>query len=275
MRFLFHCSCSALLLLLAAPLKVLAFGETGHGMVCNMALQLVSDNTRQQINTLVVQSPYDDFGLACSWPDHIKSDRSFDWSKPHHYINIKRGETRVTPDNCPQHGCVLSAIETQLERLSQADNSGNQAQAGEPTLTRWQSLLFLGHHVADLHQPLHVSYADDLGGNRTAVYFYGEPNNLHGVWDFSMLTRLGYDNNPAKQQLLLQAISVQQKQQWLKNSITGWAEESAIITVDIYQHYKPGMLIDDNYLQQYRQILEQRIQQAAVRLAYLLDASFN
>lgn len=271
MRFLLSVFYSTVLLLAILPFKAQAFGETGHAMVCNLALQMTTEHSRQQVAILLKDSPYEDFGLACSWPDHIKSDRSFDWSKPHHYINIKRGETRVTMENCPQHGCVLSAINTQLERLFTPE----ETTIDDKSVTRWQSLLFLGHHVGDLHQPLHVSYADDLGGNRTAVYFYGEPNNLHGVWDFAMLTKLGYDNDQDKQQQLLSHITEQQKQQWLENSIVGWAEESAEITAGIYQHYKPGMLIDDNYLQQHQPVLEQRIQQAAVRLAHLLDVIFS
>ena len=135
----------------------------------------------------------------------------------------------------------------------------------------WQALLFLAHHIADLHQPLHVSFADDLGGNRTAVYFLGLPNNLHGVWDFALLKQLGYETDHSKAITLFNRISAKQRLAWQQGDVLNWANESAAITVEIYQHYKPGMLLDEAYVKQYQTVLEQRVQQAAVRLAMLLD----
>ena len=45
-----------------------------------------------------------------------------------------------------------------------------------------QLLKSLGHWISDLHQPMHVSFADDRGANKIDV---GSPcnTNLHSVWD--------------------------------------------------------------------------------------------
>src|SRR5262249_13692747 len=44
------------------------------------------------------------------------------------------------------------------------------------------SLKFLGHWVGDVHQPLHVSFEDDRGGNEINVV--GDcRGNLHSAWD--------------------------------------------------------------------------------------------
>lgn len=234
-----------------------AFGRTGHMMICDMSYQLVQPATRTKLDKLLTATPYQSFGPACVWPDEVRSEDKFSWTKPHHYINLQRGETVVTREHCPEVGCVLSAIEDMQLRLKH--NKGD-----------WQALLFLSHYISDLHQPLHVSFADDLGGNRTAVYFYGEPSNLHGVWDSNMLTKLGYNEQEKQRQLFARLTEVQQET-WRSSSLMDWTNESATITIGLYQEYRPGMLIDDNYLMQHQAVLEQRLLQAAVRLAASLD----
>ncbi|WP_301003784.1 S1/P1 nuclease [Arsukibacterium sp.] len=247
-------------LLLGISADSQAFGRTGHIMICDMSYQLIQPATRHKLDKLLQATPYQSFGPACVWPDEVRSEDEYAWTKPHHYINLQRGETVVTRQHCPKVGCVVSAIEDMQLRLQQDQQD-------------WQALLFLSHYISDLHQPLHVSFADDLGGNRTAVYFYGEPSNLHGLWDTAMLVKLGYEA-PAKQQQLFASLTPEQQQQWRDSSLMDWTNESAAITVGLYQDYRPGMLIDDTYLTKHQATLEQRLLQAAVRLAATLDTLF-
>jgi hypothetical protein len=249
---------ATLLLLLSQPLH--AFSKTGHQLVCDMAYQLVNSHTQMQLNMLLKPAPYSQFSGACSWADDIRLQPEFAWSSPHHYVNMRRGDTAVSMAHCPPQGCILSAINDMQQRLRNNNSD-------------WQALLFLAHHLGDLHQPLHVSFLDDLGGNRTAVYFFGLPNNLHGVWDFALLKQLGYESDHNKAAALLESISTEQQLAWQQGDIVSWANESAALTLQIYQEYSPGMLIDDSYVTQYQAVLEQRLQQAAVRLALLLDQS--
>ncbi len=251
---------AAALLLLSKPLY--AFSQTGHQLICGMAYQLVSAATRQQLDMLTAQSPYQQFDKSCSWADEIHTDPAFLPVAAYHYVNFPRDKQQVTLADCPQHGCILSAITDMQQRLRHDH-------------TDWQALLLLAHFIGDLHQPLHVSYADDLGGNRTAVYFFGLPNNLHGVWDFALLKQAGYEQNNGQPEALFNTITAEQRQLWQQGDVLDWANESAALTVDIYQHYQPGMLIDDAYLDRYLPLLQQRLQQAGVRLALLLDTLFS
>lgn len=256
MRILFF----VLLALSAQP--VFAFGQTGHKMICDMAYQLSQPQTQAHIDTVVKASGLSSFAEGCVWPDTLRDDDSFKWSAPLHYINFARHNTAVSQTDCAKHGCVLSAITDMQQRLAKDDND-------------WQALLFLAHFIADLHQPLHVSYADDLGGNKTQVTFFQQATNLHSVWDSRILTKLGYNNNPTAQQQLLQAVDSKLAYQWQQSTVLDWANESAVLTKDIYHHYQPNMLLSDNYVQQYQTSLETRVQQAAVRLALVLDKTFN
>ena len=277
---------------------VFAFGELGHQMVCSMAYQLLSPVSQQKVQQLMQLHEQPDFTKACSWPDQVRSLPEYQHTKVWHYVNIKRSDTKVTMQHCPAEGCVLSAIEQQSKKLTPF----------APSKTQLEALLFVGHFIGDLHQPLHAGYADDLGGNKTAVYidkvpanpptirydsilesagdyiaywfqqlwpsnFDKEPSNLHGVWDSRILEAASYQDD-AKQQALYKAL-VAKQQQWQSVSVLDWANESTQLVKLIYQGYKPGMLIDKAYQQQHLPLLEQRLQQASVRLALVLEQSFN
>ena len=59
-----------------------------------------------------------------------------------------------------------------------------------PRRERCEALKFLVHLVTDAHQPLHTAARDgDQGGIALSVTFFGEPTNLHAVWDFGLLDR--------------------------------------------------------------------------------------
>ena len=45
------------------------------------------------------------------------------------------------------------------------------------------ALRFIAHLVGDIHQPLHVGFAEDRGGNSVEVRFNGRKENLHSLWD--------------------------------------------------------------------------------------------
>jgi hypothetical protein len=252
--------CAVFFLLLSS--QAMAFGKTGHQMICAMAYQLIEASSKARLDALIKASPYQRFDVACNWPDTVRDEPEHQWSTPLHYINFPRSAAAPSVDDCPEYGCILTGISMMQARLEQ-DNSD------------WQALLFLAHLVSDIHQPLHVSFADDLGGNRTAVYFLGLPTNLHSVWDFALLKQAGYEQDALQWLPLLAAIEPAQQQLWQQSSALDWANESAAITQQLYQHYKPGMLLDDNYVTQNIPVVEQRIQQAAVRLALLLDQVFR
>jgi hypothetical protein len=64
-------------------------------------------------------------------------------------------------------------------------------------------LKFLGHWVGEIHQPLHVSFEDDRGGNGILVTGICG-TNLHAAWDTCLvLTEVGEDVGEATTELML------------------------------------------------------------------------
>jgi hypothetical protein len=57
------------------------------------------------------------------------------------------------------------------------------------------SVLFLDHWLGDIYQPLHISFADDLGGNSLIFsHLATKCKNLHWYWDECIL----YKGNKSK-----------------------------------------------------------------------------
>ena len=84
---------------------------------------------------------------------------------------------------------------------------------------------FLCHWVGDLHQPLHVSFEDDRGGNGIATTGGLCNRNLHGVWDTCIIEQgLGTDVAAIAGQLRA-GITDQQRSEWSASTPTDWANK--------------------------------------------------
>jgi hypothetical protein len=55
--------------------------------------------------------------------------------------------------------------------------------------------MFLAHFVGDVHQPLHVGFEEDEGGNTIKVHWYRRKENLHHVCTASLMScQLNYSD---------------------------------------------------------------------------------
>jgi hypothetical protein len=134
-----------------------------------------------------------------------------------------------------------------------------------------------------IHQPLHVSFLDDKGGN--TIRTSGQcPGNLHAVWDTCLVQyAIGPDASEAAD--LLAAITPEMKAQWTASAPRDWANESFAITESARTMYcvmhgsscdltSGALNITAQYLDANEPILKQQLQMAGVRLARLLDTAF-
>ncbi|EKE68647.1 S1/P1 nuclease [Gallaecimonas xiamenensis] len=236
-----------------------AFGFNGHKAFCQAAYELTSPKTQQALDKVVAsQGKYGSFAESCTWADDIKGDHHWDWSKPLHYVNIPRGASKLTDANCPATGCVLSGIRHYQALLTQNPND-------------WQALFFLSHFIGDLHQPLHVSYADDLGGNRALGQFFGEEKNLHGIWDYGMLGHMGGDDWKGFGHKLAGLANAKDA----GGTPLAWGNQSMAITQQVYRYYQGHKTMGQEYVDHFGPVLEQRMEAGAERLAKVLDSIYD
>ena len=274
-----------LLLLILTPSIAFAWGETGHRVVCQIAYEELLPEARTELDRLIaLDSDFDDFADACLFADTPERIR---WQD--HFINMPRSTQAVTTADCPMaESCAFSAIHSDFLVLL------------DPQATDTEKLLalkLLGHWVGDVHQPMHVSFQDDRGANSNRVDPENENANLHGVWDYTIIARIIGDDYAEIAVNLRDDISDQQRAAWRPDSPIEWVNESFQITISPATDYciqKQGacwyssdnMMLDQgeewrnltitaDYLQLQAPIIELRLQQAAIRLAQLLNQSLT
>src|SRR5208282_2350606 len=91
----------------------------------------------------------------------------------------------------------------------------------------------LGHWVGDVHQPLHVSFDDERGGNLIAIE--GPCRfNLHAVWDACIIEKkIGLDYTAIAAKLRAE-ITDGDRKRWIPSTldtaaVVAWANESSAI----------------------------------------------
>ena len=73
-----------------------AWGKRGHEIVAQIAKHYLDKSVLKKVQNYLGKMSFEE---AAVWMDQIKSNRSYDYMKPWHYINIDRDATYVkTPE---------------------------------------------------------------------------------------------------------------------------------------------------------------------------------
>lgn len=276
-----------LLISFFAPSLCYSWGGTGHRIVCEIAYQELTRSTRIEVERLIrLDEEYSTFADACNWADRPKR-RVIE-----HWINVPRRFTDIRTSRCVvAEKCLFSAIREDIGVLKSDDDDQKLL----------QTLKFLGHWIGDLHQPLHVSYQDDQGGNQVTE---SGPcsGSLHGIWDNCLVVENFFDeprSGPRVEDLSRKLIEKYktQREGWIRSSEEDWADESYQITIapetDYCDNVNGSCLYDaDNnnptfshgetkrearvnrgYIEDKKDIVEERLVKAGIRLAYVLNTS--
>lgn len=238
--------------------SALAWGPVGHRAIGQLAEQRLSVGARQAVRDLLGD---ESLAEASLWADEIRSEPRWQVSSPWHYVNIPDGQAYDRTRRDPG-GDVIEALERFVAVLRYRASSREDKVA---------ALKFIAHFVGDVHQPLHVGRASDRGGNEIHVSWFGEPSNLHRVWDSDVISRLRL--TPAS---LTQALALRPAREvdaWRRDSPMTWAAESMALRPLVYA--MPGIGLGRDYLRKAGPVVEERLLQASVRLAALLDAAFE
>lgn len=282
----------ALAFLLASASAAFGWGPDGHHIVGEIAWRFLEPTAEAEVSRLLagddgralsgdcpLLEPDRTLAQASYWADRIRICPSYEWAGPYHYINVPEDRSRIDlARDCPARGCVLRGVEEYSTILG--DRGASLAE-------RREALKFLAHFVGDLHQPLHVSNAADRGGNDIPVRFFGEEANLHEVWDSLLLQhriwwwrwlawklRRMADEAGESPQVPFQrerGITEEERSRWMQGTPLGWAEESLrLARSHAYAVPADGRLGRD-YYERNLPLVEERLQQAGVRLAFLLN----
>jgi hypothetical protein len=244
-----------------------AFGPNGHRIVAQIGENHLTETAAAEIKK-ITGGQY--LAQLATWPDEIRSDSSWGWVSPWHYLSIDDDESF---DDFPRSKdgdawYALERFEKQLRARQVVDSDG---------ITLWQALAFYIHFTGDIHQPLHVGRRDDLGGNKINVKWFWEDSNLHKVWDEGLIDHEGLSFREYSD--FLDQASDAEMAEWQDSVYLDWAKESKAVRAQVYDfgEQKEGEVpeLDYGYVFQNHHLIGKRMLQAGVRLAGMLNVIFD
>ncbi|MDE6831656.1 MAG: S1/P1 nuclease [Muribaculaceae bacterium] len=244
----------------AAP-SALAWGQKGHDVTAYIAEQHLTEATRAAVDSLLEGKS---MVYWANWLDNASHTRPFAYTKTWHYKNIDAGERYEEAQANPAGDAVL-AIKAQLETLQDPHKSFDDKQL---------AMKILVHVVGDIHQPMHMGHATDLGGNRVKVKFFGRDNNLHSVWD-SNIVESGHKWGFTEWQMMIDRATPAQEAEIIGGSIDDWAKQSAAIAATIYEETPEGSNLSYNEVARWTPVIEDQLLNGGLRLAHLLNTLFD
>lgn len=197
-------------------------------------------------------------GRSGTWMDEIRSDRSYDYATTWHYLTSKNGE--YEPSIQENGGNAYEAIQRIKEELKKGGLSPKEES---------EKLKMLIHMVEDIHQPLHVGTGDDRGGNDVKIEFFGQPTNLHALWDSGMIDRQGMSYTEIANELY-RRLSPELIQNYRSATMQDWLKEAVELRPMVY-NLPENKKISYQYMYENYSIAEERMLAASVRLTQILE----
>lgn len=275
-----------LVLLLSSSFRPsLAWGVDGHYATCWLAQKLFSQATQHAVQKLLPDYAEGNLASLCSWPDEMRW--RYRWSSALHYIDTPDFLCNYNYDrDCHdssgvQHRCAAGAINNYTSQLS------TYSLQSQYNLT--EALLFLSHIVGDIHQPLHVGFTTDLGGNTIRVHWYKHLLNLHHIWDDEIIATTSTRYYDSSIEGLVHDLSINITGKW-DDEVSKWAscaegdfacpniyasESNKAACMWAYRNATSGSYLSDEYFYTRMPVVEMRLAQGGVRLAAILNRIFD
>jgi hypothetical protein len=279
-------------ILLCGPEPVFAWGQDGHRIIAEIAERNLTPAATAAIREILGEETL--AGIS-TWPDEIRSDGTWDFVSPWHYISINDDESWEDYERVPEEEGDLLFVLDQLEALLRKMDVETFTLTGvvkargsslkstkEKEVGKREILSFFVHFVADLHQPLHVGRREDQGGNRIQVKWFGEEDSLHKVWDEKLVesTNLSYTEFAT----FLNRVTEEERKAWTGTSYLDWAKECKTFREQVYDFgaqrsgyflniVEPPSLSYD-YRAKALPIVRDQLRKGGIRLAALLNDIF-
>jgi len=272
----------------ASPL----WGPVGHQLTATIAQYFLSDAAATQVLHLF-PNVSGQLEAYATWADAVRKEPAYAWSAPLHFIDTPDWACIYDPStDCPTisgspHMCVAGAILNYTSILL----------SQKSTQQKIEALKFLLHFIGDIHQPLHVSFASDLGGNTIKGTYEGTSTNLHSVWDIDLITTRVENDFGGDANKYCQYLQDKIKGDWKTiaatweacNSTSGatvyscpteWANESAKLaceygyTDENGKKIQSGFNLGSAYFNFVKDIVDEQLARGGVRLAATLNKIF-
>ena len=176
---------------------VAAWGSDGHAIVGQVAQSFLTGTTLTAVNK---QLGGNTLASISSWPDNYDHSTPGKWSSDLHYVDIGVSAVAFSYDDCKAPtanppGCVVTAINNYTVILQNNLKKNYNALCVNSSTAEPCPLSFLTHFTGDVHQPMHVAYGVDQGGNKFQATYEGSCTQMHSIWDSRLLYTYMDDND--------------------------------------------------------------------------------
>ncbi len=242
-------------------LTVFGWGQKGHDTVAAIAQRHLTPTAKAAIDSIL-----DGRSIIywANWLDNASHTKEYAYTKTWHYKNVDEG---VRYEEAPANpaGDAVTAMRGLVETLTTDGVSPENSAL---------ALKMLVHIVGDIHQPLHMGHATDLGANRITVKFFGRDNNLHSVWDGRILES-GHNWSYTEWADQLDILSPEEASAVAAGSFDDWAKETLDIASVVYRSFPEGKKISYNEVAEWTPTIEQQLLRGGLRLARVLNSIFD
>jgi hypothetical protein len=254
----------------------------GHEAVASIAMKYLNPTASSALQTILANDGGGDLVQICNWADQVRSNPDYKWSATLHYIDTPDWSCNFDHQrDCANEQCVAGAIANYSSRVTIPAAADEAAK-------------FITHFSGDIHQPLHVAFTSDRGGNLLKGSFLGQSVNLHACWDTSIIdARMQQDfsgSQSAYFNFLLGGVTQANITAWtsclspgspVSSCVDSWAEETAALACTYAysntdgSHIQDGFDLGQDYYLRAAPIVDEQLQKGGVRLATLFNSLFQ
>ncbi len=250
-----------------------SWSDSGHEIIARIARDHLDKKILSKIEALLPEGM--NFIQAAVWADKIRYKRKE--TKEWHYVNLPARQN-VTLDNMAGYYDENSIIFQMEKEIGELENKKT------PFRKKQEDLLFLIHFTGDIHMPLHCIDDNDNGGNLKIIHTrgkkYSKKTNLHHYWDEILsaypMTQSDIDSLAAK---LSYSVKPGDFKKYSGGGPKQWAYESYLTAKKfIYEDLPEGPAefnLPGGYSKKMRNIAEEQLKKAGIRLALILEEIFR
>ncbi len=243
-----------------------AWGMTGHRVIAEIAENHLNKRTKKNIHRLIGNQK---LAYWSNWADFIKSDPdpALNGTGNAHFLNTAGNL------NYEAFAAALAASPSENLYKSYLRIKDEAKQKSGDLKAQQHNLYFIIHLLADAHQPMHVSRAEDLGGNKIDVEFFGRKANIHRVWDSDLVDNEKYSYTEYAR--VLDIYDAAYYKQYTSSSFEQWLYESHQLANMIYDDVAKNANLRYEYIYRFKYPMEDCLLKAGIRLAKELNEIYG
>jgi hypothetical protein len=252
-------------LVVQLPLRSDAWGTSGHRITGQIASSYLTPKARKAIRQILGT---ESIAMASNWADFIKADTSYRYLSAWHYADL---------DSSLNYSQVLAFFKKDAAADAYTKLNFLIKQLKNKKLPQSKKLMYLRlliHIAEDVHQPFHVARNGDSGGNDVKVSWFGQPSNIHRVWDEQLIEfqKLSFTEYTSA----INHIDLKEKLSLQKQPISQWFFDSYQISEQLHQELQQDdKKLGYEYNFKHLKTLNAQVLKGGVHLAGLLNQIFG